>query len=223
MGSSALGPDGDRVLEPAKRLGASVVQRHGSGAYLLPHLIDHAASVRRLREDGCDRVLAISSVGSLNPDLGVGSMICPHDYIALGNGDSTFEDERGHGTRDLAGPWRDELLEAWTASSTAALIPRGVYWQSRGPRFETPAEVELIRPHAAVVGMTIASECIAAQEHGLEYAAVCVVDNLANGLRTTPLTLTEFEQGRAANARQLGEALAAVLPSLLRGDARTGR
>ena len=36
--------------------------------------------------------------------------------------------------------------------------------------------------HADVVGMTIASECIVAAELGLAYAAICVVDNLANGI-----------------------------------------
>ena len=36
--------------------------------------------------------------------------------------------------------------------------------------------------HADVVGMTMASECIVAGELGLAYAAICVVDNLANGI-----------------------------------------
>lgn len=219
MGSSALGPDGDRVLSPAAALGAVTVQRHGTGAYVLPHLIDHAANLRRLSEAGCERVLAISSVGSLQPELGVGSMLCPDDYIALGGAGSTFEDARAHGTRDLAGPWRDRVLSAWGACCGQALTARGVYWQSRGPRFETPAEVELIRPHATVVGMTIASECVAAHEAGLAYAAICVVDNLANGLGPRPLTLEEFEEGRAANSRRLGEALGAVLPMLAHGEA----
>ena len=73
------------------------------------------------------------------------------------------------------------MIEAWEAGGQA---PRdgGVYWQTIGPRFETPAEIRLIAPHADVVGMTIASECILAGELGLEYAALCVVDNLANGL-----------------------------------------
>ena len=73
------------------------------------------------------------------------------------------------------------MIEAWTAGGQA---PRdgGVYWQTLGPRFETPAEIRLIAAHADVVGMTIASECIVAGELGLDYAALCVVDNLANGL-----------------------------------------
>ena len=44
--------------------------------------------------------------------------------------------------------------------------------------------------------MTVASECILTSEVGLPYAAVCVVDNLANGLGDTPLTLDEFQAGR---------------------------
>ena len=37
-------------------------------------------------------------------------------------------------------------------------------------------------PHADVIGMTVASECVVAGELGLRYAALCVVDNLANGV-----------------------------------------
>ena len=82
------------------------------------------------------------------------------------------------------------MIEAWRASGQA---PRdgGVYWQTRGPRFETPAEIRLIAAHADVVGMTIASECIVAGELGLDYAALCVVDNLANGIGAGELDVAE--------------------------------
>ena len=40
--------------------------------------------------------------------------------------------------------------------------------------------------------MTIAAECILSKEVGLAYAAVCVVDNLANGLDVEPLTIEQF-------------------------------
>ena len=77
----------------------------------------------------------------------------------------------------------------------------GVYWQARGPRLETPAEIRLIAAHADVIGMTIASECVVAGELGLRYAAVCVVDNLANGVAESELTIDELEQGRERNLR----------------------
>ena len=40
----------------------------------------------------------------------------------------------------------------------------------------------MIAGFADVVGMTVGAECVAANQLGLDYAAVCIVDNLANGL-----------------------------------------
>ena len=94
----------------------------------------------------------------------------------------------------------------------------GVYWQTIGPRFETPAEIRLLAAHADVVGMTVASECVLARELGLAYAAVCVVDNLANGVGDHPLTIEEFERGKAANRDRLLGALGAVVPELAARD-----
>jgi 5'-methylthioadenosine phosphorylase len=89
-----------------------------------------------------------------------------------------------------------------------------VYAQTRGPRFETPAEVRALTRVADLVGMTVASECILTSEVGLPYAAICVVDNLANGLGDAPLTLDEFRAGVAANRDRLVADLDALLPRL---------
>ncbi|HYJ22267.1 MAG TPA: MTAP family purine nucleoside phosphorylase [Solirubrobacterales bacterium] len=215
LGSNALGPGGAEIAVAAAEHGAAIVQRHGAvdGAYVLPHEIDHAANLRPLAEQGCDRVLAIGSVGSLSSELPVGSLLCPDDFIALGVGPSVFADARAHSAPGFDPRWRAEVIEAWRAGGQA---PRdgGVYWQTRGPRFETPAEIRLIAPHADVVGMTIASECVVAGELGLDYAALCVVDNLANGIGAGKLDVAGLEDDRIANATRLREGLAAVLPQL---------
>lgn len=214
LGSSALGPGGGAIAAAGAEHGAAIVQRHGAEeAYVLPHEIDHAANMRALAEQGCDRVLAIASVGSLDPTLPVGSLICPDDFIALHLGLSTFVDERAHRAPSFDPTWRAEVLAAWTESG-GALRDGGVYWQAIGPRFETPAEIRLMAAHADVVGMTVAAECIVAAELGLAYAAICVVDNLANGLGTRSLEIIELEAARASNALQLHDGLAAVLPLL---------
>jgi 5'-methylthioadenosine phosphorylase len=213
LGSSALGPGGETIAAAAAEHGAAIVQRHGGEEYVLPHEIDHVANLRALVEQGCDRVLAIASVGSLDAELPVGSLLCPDDFIALHLGLSSFGDERAHRTPRFDPVWREEVLAAWNASP-AKVRDGGVYWQAIGPRFETPAEVRLIAAHADVVGMTIASECIVAAELGLAYAAICVVDNLANGIGPDPLEIIELEAARAGNALQLHDGLAAVLPQL---------
>jgi purine nucleoside phosphorylase len=215
LGSNALGPGGGEIAAAAAEHGAAIVQRHGGDPYVLPHRIDHAANLRPLLEQGCDRVLAIGSVGSLSPDLGVGSLVCPDDFIALHLGLSIFDDQRAHTAPGFDARWRGEVISAWTAGGQS---PRdgGVYWQTIGPRFETPAEIRMMASHADVVGMTIASECVVAGELELDYAALCVVDNLANGLGlgTGTLSVTELEADRIANATRLRDGLAAVLPRL---------
>ncbi|MFL5872595.1 MAG: MTAP family purine nucleoside phosphorylase [Solirubrobacterales bacterium] len=215
LGSNALGPGGEEIAAAAAAQGAAIVQRHSAdGAFVLPHAIDHEANLRPLLEQGCDRVLGIGSVGSLKPgELEVGALVCPDDLIALGLGDSIFGDERAHSAPGFAPRWREEVIAAWSESGQA---PRdgGVYWQARGPRFETPAEIRLIAAHADVVGMTIGSECIVARELGLDYAALCVVDNLANGLAEETVSTAGMEADRLINAERLREGLEAVLPRL---------
>lgn len=216
LGSNAIGPGGAEIAATAAAHGAIVVQRHGAKGYNLPHRIDHAANLRPLVEAGCDRVLGIGSVGALRAELGVGSLVCPDDFIALQLGLSLFEDARAHSMPGFDRAWRGELLAAWAAAATDGPPPRdgGVYWQTVGPRFETPAEIRLIAAHADLVGMTLASECVVAGELGLPYAGVCVVDNLANGIGARPLSATELERDRAANVARLRAALDAVLPEL---------
>jgi len=213
LGSNALGPGGEQIAAAAAEHGAAIVQRHSGDPYVLPHLIDHEANLRPLAEQGCDRVLAISSVGSLRAELGVGSLVCPDDFIALHLDRSIYADARAHTAPGFDPHWRAEVIEAWSAGGQA---PRdgGVYWQTIGPRFETPAEVRMIAAHADVVGMTVGSECVIAGELGLQYAALCMVDNLANGLGPQQLSVAEMEIDRAANAAALRDGLAAVLPRL---------
>jgi 5'-methylthioadenosine phosphorylase len=192
-----------------------VINRHGpDGAHVLPHEIDHAATTRYLEEMGCDRVLALSSVGGLIAELGPGTILVPDDFIALDvNTPSSLEGPSAHRVPGFDPGWRGEVLSALAAAGIDA-IDSGTYWQSRGPRLETPAEVRFIAAHAEVVGMTVGSECVAAGEAGLRYAAICMVDNLANGVADTELTLLEIERNRDAHRGTVATMLAAILPRL---------
>jgi 5'-methylthioadenosine phosphorylase len=216
LGSGAIGPGGGALADAVAASGAHALQRHdpdGSG-FRLPHRIDHGANLRALREAGCDRVLALGSVGSLKEGIGVGSLVCPDDFIALQLGLTTFEDARGHLPPGFDPEWRARVLAA--SGEVEGLLDGGVYWQTIGPRFETPAEIRLMAAHADLVGMTIASECVVAGELGLPYAALCMVDNLANGVGDGDgaLSVAALEADREANALRLDQALAELLPGL---------
>src|ERR1700759_1384325 len=173
LGSNAIGPGGEDIVAAATEHGAAVVQRHGTvDAYVLPHRIDHEAHLRPPIGQGLDPVLAIASVGSLRRALPVGSLVCPDDFIALQVGESIFGDTRAHTAPGFATGWRGEGGAAWDEVAAEPAVDGGVYWQTIGPRFETPAEIRMMAPHAGLGGMTIASQCIIPGEPGLEYAAM---------------------------------------------------
>ncbi len=217
LGSSATGARGEPIAASAAAHDAFVLQRHGSGEYVLPHRIDHAANLRALLEAGCDRVLAIGSVGSLREEIGVGTLVCPDDFIAPQLAITTFNDARAHSAPGFERHWRECVLgAARSARAAASLRDTGVYWQTLGPRFETPAEIRMIAAHADLVGMTIASECVIAAELGLPYAALCMVDNLANGIGPQALSVAELEADREANAGRLQSVLDRLLAELSR-------
>ena len=191
------------------------LQRHGeAAAYVLPHRIDHVANMRALADAGCDRVLAIGSVGGLRRELGPGTLVCPDDFVALDAPPLTaLEGAAAHRVAGFDPGWRAQVLAA-SADAGAELRDGGVYWQSGGPRLETVAEIRQIAEHADVIGMTIASECVIAGDVGLRYAAVCMVDNLANGVGQTELEIEELERGRERNRAVLVRVLSEVLPAL---------
>jgi len=191
-----------------------VLQRHGLDGYRVASAIDHRAHLLALAEQHCDRIIALASVGSLRRDLPVGSFVAPDDFIALHLGVAIAQDAGAHQVPGFDAGWRQTVLDSWAEQADVPLVDGGVYWHALGPRFETPAEIRLMAQHADVVGMTLAAECILARELGIAYAAVCVVDNLANGIADRHLTVAEFETGKIANQHALLGALADVVPAL---------
>jgi 5'-methylthioadenosine phosphorylase len=203
-------PSGERIevetrSDPVALVDAGthlVLQRHGLDGYTPPHLIDHVANFEALATLGCDRVLAVSSVGGLRSELAAGSLLCPDDFIALHLGLTSHEEEPGHAVAEFDRRWRGAVISAWPGP----LADGGTYWQAIGPRLETPAEIRMIAAHADVIGMTVASECIVAGELGIRYAAICTVANLANGLD---------DAGRRLDVGEMAGAVASNRPALL--------
>jgi 5'-methylthioadenosine phosphorylase len=208
---------GGRSIEAIDAGEIVALPRHGFDRGIPAHLVDHRANVRALAELGCGRVIALGSVGSLRRDLGVGNLLCPDDFYAPETAPSFYTDPRGHSVPGFDPEWRRAVLEVWRDHSETELVDGGTYAQTIGPRFETPAEVRALARVADVVGMTLAAETVLAREAGLAYAAVCSVDNLANGIAEEPLTVEVYRRGRDETAKALAAALEAVLPALVAG------
>ena len=132
---------------------------------------------RRWRSPVLDRIVAFGSSGSLKKEITPGTILIPTDYISMTDIPSIHDHKIEH--------VRPELPRAF-AEKLSSLVPEarlgGVYVQTRGPRIETVAEVAALAKIADIVGMTVASEATLACELGIDFAALCTIDNYANGL-----------------------------------------
>jgi 5'-methylthioadenosine phosphorylase len=183
--------------------GAWFLPRHGVGRHVPPHLIDHAANLSALRQLGVRRILAVSSVGSLRREITPAQYVVPDDFISLWCAPATGVTEGAvHATPVLDAGLRQVLCRA-VRRRRLKVVPRGVYAQTTGPRLETAAEIRFLAGFADVVGMTMASEAAVAGELGLSYAALCVVDNFANGIVAEPLTLAAIQASARRKVAQV--------------------
>lgn len=155
--------------------------RHQQG--VPPHRINFRANMAALALADADRVISIGSSGSLKPEIPPGSLVIPDDYISFAPVPSIHDHAIEH-VRPIVSLALRERLEAIIPDARKG----GTYVQTPGPRIETVAEVEMLASIADIVGMTVASEATLAVELGMEFAAVCTVDNYANGLGGELLT-----------------------------------
>lgn len=194
------------------RLMVGFLPRHGRDNRSLPHLINYRANIWALREWGATRVLASTTVGSLNPRMKVGNLVVLDQFIDfVRRGPLSFE--LGH--VDMTQPYCEELRHACfrtAAKRRISIHRRGLYLCADGPRYETAGEIRAFRRWGAdLVGMTHAPEAVLARELGLCYAAVALVVNMAAGLEKRPLSFEEHrEQFRRHAAKVRDFILASV-------------
>ena len=157
------------------------LQRHGKKKNIPPHKINHKANILALKSIGVTKIYSFSSTGSLNLELGPGSVVVPRDYIDLWSCTNLYDDRILHVTPQISEKLRQDLIHA-ASGAGIEVYDAGVYIQTRGPRLETKSEISMLKQFADIVGMTFGSECTIANEIGIPIANISSVDNYANGL-----------------------------------------
>ncbi|MEN9631855.1 MAG: hypothetical protein RL077_259 [Verrucomicrobiota bacterium] len=176
-----------------RRRGEQVLlNRHGNAFPLPPHKINYRANLAALAQLGLVDVVSLNSVGSLRPELPPGTLVSCSDYVCLQQGPVTFYDEE---LRGAAPGIANNLIPGLVAALAPEFkIHTGkIYVQMQGPRFETKAEIRIIRAWGDVVGMTAAHEADLCAENGLRYNSFALVDNYANGLEGTEIDFVKFK------------------------------
>lgn len=190
-----------------------LINRHGYQFPLPPHSINYRANIRGLADLGFTDIVSLNSVGSLKADLPPGTMVSCSDYVCLQDGPKTFfDDELKGGAPGIANNLIPLLLEKLAPEFT--IHPGKTYVQMRGPRFETKAEIRIVKDWGDVIGMTAAFEADLCGEAGLNYNSLAIIDNYANGLEGTQIDFTKFHALVKENQAKVNRLFARMLEIL---------
>jgi xanthosine phosphorylase len=144
--------------------------------------------VRALKAAGAEALFVTNAAGSLNAEVGPGSLMAISDHInMLGVNPLTGPNDDAVGPRfpSMANAYDPELRAKLheAADSLGVPLADGVYLATAGPSFETPAEIRAFRTLGAdAVGMSTIPEIILARHAGLRCVGVSAITNLAEGM-----------------------------------------
>jgi len=166
--------------------------------------------VRTAVNAGCKVVVITNACGGINTTYKVGQPVLIRDHISL------------TATSPLIGAHFVDLTDLYSKRLRAIVksadesLDEGVYVHWRGPTYETPAEILMMRTIGAdLVGMSTVPEAIPAHALGAEVLAISLVTNAAAGVTGEKLNHEEVIAAGKAAANRMGALLKGVIPKLL--------
>ncbi len=167
-------------------------------------------NVRTAVKAGCKVVILTNACGGINTTYRVGQPVLIRDHISL------------TATSPLIGANFVDLTDLYSkrirtiVKSEDASLQEGVYVHWRGPTYETPAEILMMRTMGAdLVGMSTVPEAIAAHALGAEVLGISLVTNAAAGVTGEKLNHEEVIAAGKAAAERMGALLKGVIPKLI--------
>ena len=199
--------------------------RHGEDHRLAPHRVNYRANVWALHHLGARRIVGVNAVGGIAVDMGPRTLVVPDQIIDYTHGRlGSFSDVEGSKVEhvDFSEPYSRKLRSALTAAAgraDIAVVARGCYGATQGPRLETIAEIARLRRDGCdLVGMTGMPEAVLARELSLDYACLALVANWAAGCGPAgadpsmpPISLPEIFANLAAATAHVPAIIAELL------------
>jgi purine-nucleoside phosphorylase len=165
--------------------------------------------VRTAVKAGCTIIVLTNACGGINPDYQVGQPVLIKDHISL----TAVSPIRGANFVDLTDLYSARIRSIIKNADPS--LAEGVYAHWRGPTYETPAEIRMIRTMGAdLVGMSTVPEAIAAHALGAEVVGISLVTNAAAGMSGEKLSHDEVIAAGKASASKMGALLAKLASDL---------
>ena len=195
--------DGDRTIRALVFLGRTHLYE-GKGMEPVVH------GVRTAVKAGCKVIILTNACGGINTAYRVGQPVLIRDHISL----TAQSPLVGATFVDLTDLYSKRIRAIMKSAESS--LQEGVYVHWRGPTYETPAEIHMMRTLGAdLVGMSTVPEAIAAHALGAEVLGISLVTNAAAGVTGEKLNHEEVIAAGKAAASSMGELLAKTIPQII--------
>jgi purine-nucleoside phosphorylase len=195
--------NGDRTIRALAFLGRTHLYE-GKGMEPVVH------GVRTAVKAGCKVIILTNACGGINTAFRVGQPVLIRDHISL----TAQSPLVGATFVDLTDLYSKRIRAIMKSADSS--LQEGVYVHWRGPTYETPAEIHMMRTLGAdLVGMSTVPEAIAAHALGAEVLGISLVTNAAAGVTGEKLNHEEVIAAGKAAASSMGELLAKTIPQLV--------
>ncbi len=176
--------------------------------------------VRVLHALGVQKLIVTNAAGGLGDGFSAGDLMLIEDHINL-----TGDNPLVGGNDSRFGPRFPDMSDAYTArlrdvalavaSAQGVRLQRGVYAGLKGPSYETPAEIRMLRTLGAhAVGMSTVHEVIAASHLSMEVLGLSCITNLAAGLSAHKLSHDEVKETATRVEQAFSRLVLGLLPRL---------
>jgi 5'-methylthioadenosine phosphorylase len=202
-------PFGESTIVVTAPAGTEVayLPRYGHELARPSHRINYRANLWALRSLGVRQILSQNAIGSTRAHLPPGTIAIPHDFLDLTRQRplTMFDGPDVWVRVDMTVPFCPTLRRALLAAGAEAGVPladRAVFACLEGPRFETPAEMQMVAALGGdLVGTPLVPEVVFARELEMCFASISPVINYAAGLgaavvHTGPGSMVDFYYGR---------------------------
>lgn len=138
-----------------------------------------------LARAGVGRIISEAGVGSLNHLLDPRDIVVPDDFVDLTTHRDPAPIEGGHLLimRDpVCPPLAGALTGAAPEHAPGRVFGRGTCVVTEGPRFESRAEISMMKQYGDIIGQSMCPEVWLARDIGACYAALYIVVNYAEGV-----------------------------------------
>jgi len=170
---------------------------------------------------GITSLILTNAAGGTAPHLSPGSLMAITDHInAMGDNPLRGPNDERFGPRfpDMTAAYTPSYLEAAHAIAREidVVLFEGVYMALRGPSYETPAEIRMMRKFGAdAVGMSTVPEVIVARHCGMKVLAVSCITNIAAGMSSAKIDHSEVMVVGERAGKQLSELIVRLIPKIV--------